>query len=230
MDKPKINLILDSGAFSAFTQGVPINLDKYAKFILDNQKHLYYPVNLDVINPGNGELAAEMGYKNFLTLKSKGIESMPVYHQYETLKWLDLMLEESEGYIGLSSSMTSNTEAVNWYNILFNYLTDTKGYPIAKFHAFGDSTQVSTLNYPWFSIDSATWAQGGGRAGRTIIRGRTYQLGAKTRRVDRENLEEDDKSLAQELISIGVDPVKLFDKNQKHYSRKLTMRSEEHTS
>src|ERR1035441_6468791 len=226
MSKPKVALMIDSGAYSAYTMGVPINIDKYAKFVIDNKQHIYRPINLDIVGHSNPEEAAAVGYKNYHILKDKGVENiLPVYHQYEKLKWLNLMLEEAgeDDIIGLSSSMTSNVEAVSWYNILFNYLTDNDGYPIAKFHAFGDSTQISTLNFPWFSNDSSTWAQGGGRAGRTIIKGRTYQLGAKTRRVDRETLEENDKSLEKELISIGVDPVKLFDKSQKHYSRKLTM-------
>ena len=97
MSKPKINLMVDSGAFSAYTMNAPINIDKYAKFVVDNKQHIYRPINLDIVGHSNPEEAASVGYKNYHILKDKGVESiLPVFHQYESLKWFDLMLEEAE--------------------------------------------------------------------------------------------------------------------------------------
>jgi hypothetical protein len=162
---PKIKLILDSGAFSAYTRKKTINIKEYADFILANRDVIDKAVNLDVISPDDPEGAAKSSWDNYCYLRDRGIDVLPVYHSRENLKWLDKILEVTN-YIGLgASSLRHAQEAGGWYDLVFNYATDIKGRPIADFHVFGDTTPNTLIRYPWKSADSNTairLSRGGG--------------------------------------------------------------------
>jgi hypothetical protein len=49
MSEPVIDLILDSGAFSSFTQGKIIDVNEYIAFVLKNQQEIKHVIN-EVIN------------------------------------------------------------------------------------------------------------------------------------------------------------------------------------
>ena len=172
----KMNLMLDSGAFSAFTQKKEIDINKYCEFILNNQQYIDKSVNLDVINPQDPEVAAAAGMDNFLAMLDKGITAMPVFHARESWKWLDQMLSLTD-YIGLSgTSLVSQVEDRAWHRLIWSYVTDRDGYPIAKFHSFGNTSEYMLLTMPFYSADSATWMIQGGRAARVKLQGKSYQL------------------------------------------------------
>ena len=131
----KISLVLDSGAFSAFTQKKEVNLANYCDFCIENEDHIETVVNLDVIQPGSPEVAAAAGMANFQIMLDRGIKAMPVFHARENLKWLDQMLDRTD-YIGLSgTSLVSPVEDKAWHRFIWQYVTDSMGYPIAKFHS-----------------------------------------------------------------------------------------------
>src|SRR5208282_6793352 len=69
IEKPKVRLMMDSGAFSSFTLGKPVSVSEYSDFILKNERYIDESICLDVIEPGNPERAAEAGMKNFLYMK-----------------------------------------------------------------------------------------------------------------------------------------------------------------
>lgn len=171
--------MVDSGAYSSWTQNKPISLTEYTEFVLKNQDVIDTVVNLDVIAPGNPEVAAAEGRENFLRMRDAGVISLPVYHARESLKWFDLMLDECP-YIGVSAtSLVSPTEQQSFLDLAFHYGTDNRGCSIAKYHAFGDTAPKSMLTYPWFSADSATWMISGCRAGSVKLQGKTYRLRSK---------------------------------------------------
>jgi hypothetical protein len=208
--KPKIRLMVDSGAYSSWTQNKPISLPEYTEFVLKNQEVIDSVVNLDVIQPGSPETAAAAGRENFLKMREAGVISLPVFHARESLKWFDLMLEECP-YIGISAtSLVSPREQQSFLDLAFHYGTDSKGYPIAKYHAFGDTAPKSLLSYPWFSCDSATWMISGCRAGSVKLKGKTYRLRSKV--VSDTNYISDHDALPQkeawqnEFRMLGLDP------------------------
>jgi hypothetical protein len=202
--------MLDSGAFSAFTQGKPVSLIEYTDFALKNQEVIDTTVNLDMINPQNPEKAAADGWDNFMYMKDKGVHVMPVYHARENLSWLDKMLTVTD-YVGLSAtSLVSPVEGRSFLDLCWHYVTDNSGFPIAKFHAFGDTAPFSLLSYPWYSADSATWMIQAGRAGSVKLQGKSYRLRSKT--VSDTNYISNDDAPPQkaawqnELRTLGLDP------------------------
>ena len=214
MTKPVIELVVDSGAYSAFTMGKEINLKEYIEFVKTNEKSISHVVNLDVINPEDPNVAAAAGWKNFLEMRDAGVSTVPVFHAREQLKWLTQMLEATD-YIGLSgTSLVSPVEVKHFYDICWQYVTDKNGYPIAKFHSFGDTSPHTLLNYPFYSADSATWMIQAGRAARIKLQGKSIQLrSAKIR--DTSYISNDDtgpkrQSWEREITALGLDPERVM--------------------
>jgi hypothetical protein len=212
MDKPVIQLIMDSGAYSAHRLGIDINLDKYGKFVIDNTPHLAASANLDYIYPQDTNISAQKSLDNFKYLWDMGAKTMPIFHWGESISYLDKMLELGADYIGLSASVKSMAASWPWYNDCWRHVTDANGYPTIKYHAFGDTTPQCLATYPWFSADSSTWVIAAGMAGRIIIN----KVGVQFRSTcvkDYNYISSDDEGLVREtwenaFIRAGLDPDK----------------------
>jgi len=166
---PKEYLILDSGAFSAWSKKAVINFDEYIQFCLTYQDKISYIVNLDVIpaSPGQKrisgleiERSASLGWRNAHKLFTAGIplsKLIHVFHQNEDFKWLERMVRDFQ-YIGLSPANDRTTqEKVSWLDRCMNYVTDSNGDAIIKFHGFAVTSHLLMKRYPWYSVDSASW-------------------------------------------------------------------------
>jgi len=214
MGDPVVSLLLDSGAYSAFTRGKEINIDKYIDFCKKYDKEITKAINLDVINPGDPETAAEAGMKNYFYMRDRGLDVMPVYHARENLKWLDKMLESAQ-YIGLSAtSLVSPVEGKVWHDLVWTYITDSAGRAIIKTHSFGNTELYTMLTYPFYSADSATWMIQGGRAARVKLQGKSYQLRSTSIR-DSSYISTDDpapkkEAWEAEIRELGLDPEKVM--------------------
>ena len=158
-DKPKISLLLDSGAFTAWTKGKEVDVDAYGRFVAQNSQHFAAAINVDVIIPESPEKAAELGFANYIKLAEMDAWTMPVFHVGESLKWLDAMMESSD-YIGLSATSMRGNGAEVWYTAMHYYASDEKGRPYARFHGFGDTSPITLTGYPWYSVDSSSWLTG----------------------------------------------------------------------
>jgi hypothetical protein len=147
----KVELFLDSGAFSAWSQDKEIQIQDYIQFIKDNENVIDVYANLDVIGDAKGT------YNNQRIMEKAGLNPLPVFHYGEDIKWLKKYL--SYPYITLGGMVPiSNNALIAWLDNLFeNYLTDDKGIPICKIHGFGLTSLKLMLRYPWYSVDSTSW-------------------------------------------------------------------------
>jgi len=91
---PDGTIMLDSGAFTALMRNETIDIEAYAKFCNEVKEWITYFVNLDVIGDG------EASKVNYDYLRDQGIESLPVYHIGEDIKYLKYYLSRSN-HIGL---------------------------------------------------------------------------------------------------------------------------------
>lgn len=165
--KVKVELLLDSGAFSAWSRKEPIDVYKYIDYLKKHEDLLHGYVNLDVIVGKLGvrrtfkelDEAARIGYENLNTIKKAGLRPMPVYHQHESLNWLARMIEDGEQYIGLSSAKDLwAKQQREWLDEMFSLLTDSKGRPLIRTHGFGITNPDLVKRYPWYTVDSTTWS------------------------------------------------------------------------
>ena len=161
----QVNLLCDSGAFTAWSKGDEVNLDEYIAFIKKNEDLITNSVNLDVIPGKTGEnptkeqseQAAAKGWENLLYMKSKGLDPIHVFHQGDDFKWLDLMLENCE-YIGVSpcNDFHDNVKQ-DWLDETFRFILESK-HPDIKTHAFGVTSERLLKRYPWYSADSSSYS------------------------------------------------------------------------
>jgi len=152
----KRRLMLDSGAYSAWTQGQSINLDEYIAFV--HQLLESYPdldieyVNLDVIGEG------EASYRNWEEMRKSGLDPLPVYHPTTDTKWLEKYLDRRD-YIGLGGiAPLSDHKRVPILDRIFRrYLVDKDGLPLYRVHGMGMTSFGLMKRYPWYSVDSVSW-------------------------------------------------------------------------
>jgi hypothetical protein len=167
-DKPVINLWLDSGAFSAWSQGITIDIDEYCDYI-EKHKHLIaHYVNLDTIPGTKGqvrtgamaEAGATSSFKNYEYMRKRGLNPIPVVHSGEPYKWVQRYLDAGADYIGLAPSITTKgvDGAVMWLDPIFTKLCDKEGRPKVKTHGFAVASFDLMRRYPWYTCDATSWA------------------------------------------------------------------------
>ena len=145
------SIMLDSGAYSAYTKGKIIDIDQYVLFLLQHQNLFDYCINLDVI------MNAKASYTNWQYLRSFGLNVLPVYHIGTDEIWLKKYLKQTD-YIALGAvANLSSTQRMQSLTRIWNsYLTNSEGFPIVNVHGLGVTAVSLMLRYPWFSVDSIT--------------------------------------------------------------------------
>jgi hypothetical protein len=151
-------IFLDSGAFTAARQGEAIDVREYTKFARRNLSLLHQVVNLDLIpDPlmDNDEIedVCAKSYKNQQTLRDAGLSPLPVVHRLDAPIWLERYLEDGEPYIALAPGRQAG--AVGWLRRCFKTIAQASYKP--KVHGLGVTNSIQLVNFPWSSVDSATW-------------------------------------------------------------------------
>ena len=145
-------IFLDSGAYSMQTQGVKIDPEDYARFILRHQDVIEVTANLDVI--GGADAGAD-SYANLKKLegwlKPEGLVVLPVHHVRDSDYWLQRYIDEGYPYIGLGGMVSESTPVLrDWLDhIWYKYLTNRDGTPKVKVHGFGLTTRQLMFRYPF---------------------------------------------------------------------------------
>lgn len=164
-----VDLMLDSGAFSAWKHKVVIDITRYAEFLKANREILDTYINLDCIPGGPGkppsgeevEDAAAQSFKNYERLRSEGLEPMPVFHYGESTQWLERMLDSGAQYIGLGGTVGKPQQVrVGFFKRCFEILKKS-GHGHVKTHGFGCTSGSIMMAFPFTSVDSTSWVMGG---------------------------------------------------------------------
>jgi len=142
-------VIMDSGAFTAYNTDTIINIEEYAQFIKDTNCKNYF--NLDVI--GN----AKASYNNFVYLSKYFDNIVPVFHFMSDKKYLFKYMDMVE-YIGLGNLVPysqQKTKLIPFFNFIFKEIRNN-----FKIHCLGISSMQYLTRFPFYSVDSSTWLQG----------------------------------------------------------------------
>jgi DNA polymerase III sliding clamp (beta) subunit (PCNA family) len=148
-------IFLDSGAYSALTEGIDINIDEYIVFIKKWQHKLKVYAVLDVIGDPRDT------YENQQYMQAQGLRPIPVFHYGEDFGWLERYIDEGHKYIALGGMVgVPSNKQEKWLDHLFaSYLTNEQGWPIIKAHGFGLSSHPLMTQFPWFSLDNSAWVK-----------------------------------------------------------------------
>lgn len=151
-----LDVFADSGAFSAWTIGAPIQVEEYAAWLKRWSHWFAAAANLDVIStlPTAGFLE---GHRNFQWLQDQGLHPIPVFHAGEPQ---DRLYEYIETYPyialgGLVGAKPRNRGMLRFFVNAFKYAQNHS--PNTCFHMFGLTDWRIAHLYPWFSTDSTTW-------------------------------------------------------------------------
>ena len=149
-DEQKI--FLDSGAFSAMTKGVTIDIEKYAEFLHENEDIIDSASVLDAIGD------PDETWNNQKELERLGCSVVPCYHYGEPFEVAQFYAQNYD-YIAIGGMVPiANVKLKPWLDEVWNKsLTDGNGCAITKVHGFGLTARNLMRRYPWFSVDSASW-------------------------------------------------------------------------
>lgn len=157
MKKKKLNIFLDSGAFSAWAKGEEINLKDYIAFIKKYEKYIEVYANLDVIGDPKATL------KNQKKMEKAGLSPLPCFHYGEDISYLKDYIKNYE-YVSLGGMVPiSSADLIKWLDKIFGeYICNTKDHkPKVRVHGFGMTSFDLMLRYPWYSVDSTSWVMTG---------------------------------------------------------------------
>ena len=145
-------IFLDSGAFSAMSLGITINIKHYAKYIHDHKDIIHSASVLDAVGD------AHQTYLNQRELESLGCAVLPCFHFGEDLKWLSYYLDNYEHITIGGMVPISNTELRKWLDRIWaSHLSRPDGKSRVKVHGFGLTSLDLIDRYPWYSVDSTRW-------------------------------------------------------------------------
>ena len=170
----KSKLLIDSGAFSAHTKGIHVNVDEYIEYLNKIDDGIDLCVQVDEIPGEFGKPksvedlreAPRLSWENYLYMRPrlKSPEKLlPVFHQGEDFDWLKNMLEWKDPngnhipYIGISPAndvSVKNKEA--WLKVAFDTIKKSSN-PNVKTHAFGMTSLRLLEKFPFTSADSTSW-------------------------------------------------------------------------
>lgn len=153
-------VFLDSGAFSAYTLGIALDVPVYCDYIKRN---------LDIIRVDDGALMASVldgigdplqTYRNQLWMESLGVRPLPCFHANEDERYLDHYVRNYE-YITLGGMVGASTQQlITWLDRIWDrHIVDGSGHPRCKVHGFGITAVPIMERYPWWSCDSSSWIQ-----------------------------------------------------------------------
>lgn len=140
---------LDCGAYTAFVQNKPINLDSYIKFVhkYKNKKDITVYAALDVIGD------PKKSYENYLEMLKQDLNPLPCLHFGEDINYLK-KYEKYTNYIGLGGAASvPKKQRIIWFDHIFKHYPDSK---YVHFHGYGIMDIKLINRYPWKSVDSTS--------------------------------------------------------------------------
>lgn len=139
----KIEVMADSGAFSAWKRGTAIKIEDYMAWLKKYTIEQYF--NLDVVRDPIQTVI------NQLKMEAAGYKPIPVFHYGEN--W-GLLRNYVNNYplVGLGGTVgLSPREKERFFSQVFSL------FPDGKFHALGVANERYLRKYPFESVDSIWW-------------------------------------------------------------------------
>lgn len=140
---------LDSGAFSAFTQGTTIDLHKFAddvKALLASPAPPREVYSLDVIGDWRASL------RNYAALERLGVRAIPTWHLGDPES---MLLDLARGYPKIAIggiAKLAGPKRVRFLQQVFERI-----WP-ARVHGFGVMSEAAVMAVPFHSVDAISWS------------------------------------------------------------------------
>jgi hypothetical protein len=165
----KSKLFVDSGAYTAFTKGIEIDIDEYIGYLNSVSKNAYVFASLDKIpekcTSKDCMDAAQESWENYLYMLQRLNEPeklLPVFHINEPSIFLEKILETKfdgkyPSILGLGGiAKKPRNERIQWLDEVFYIIRKSKN-PYINVHGFGMTSLKLLQMYPFYSADSTSW-------------------------------------------------------------------------
>lgn len=150
--KYPVKVFGDSGAFSAWSLGKPIEVGEYADWLAMNSDELEVYSNLDVIGDPKGT------EKNQAELERRGFHPIPVFHAGSEWRELDRLIDAGYPYIALGGLVDPNKRGGVMPYLVECFIRARNAGKGTVFHGFGMTQTDAITGLPWFSVDSSSWS------------------------------------------------------------------------
>lgn len=152
-------VFLDSGAFSAHSLDVSIDINAYCDYIKRNRDILRVEDGIVMASVLDGIGNAQQTYENQIYMESQGAKPLPCFHFGEDPRYLEWYVNNYD-YITIGGLVRRPSEDQQvWLDRMWPYMLDGSGRPKLKVHAFGMTAEWLMQRYPWHSVDSSSWIQ-----------------------------------------------------------------------
>lgn len=152
MWQPDARIFLDSGAYSAYTNNVPLSLDDYAQFLEKYEDQFFICASMD------DKSDQRATYDNYLALRKAGYTVAPVWHalggDVGTLR--EYMSDPDVPMVcigAIAKDTISDKVTYQKLDTVFHYV----GQYNKPVHAFGRTEPELLVKYPFTTADSITW-------------------------------------------------------------------------
>ena len=151
----RADVFIDSGAYSAATTGVTIDIDAYITWLHANAQHVTTYSVLDSI--GDHQKTAE----NQRVMEEAGLAPLPCFHVGEPWPILEAYLERYD-YIALGGMVPhrANKGLGAWIARAFDYAHASRHRSTPVYHGFGMTNLTHAKRHRWRSIDSSAVSSG----------------------------------------------------------------------
>lgn len=173
-------IFLDSGAFSAHSMGVSIDLPKYCEYIQRNIDIIRVEEDAVMASVLDGIGDPLQTFRNQLEMEARGVRPLPCFHFGEDERYLEFYLA-NYSYITIGGMVGKTVpQLITWLDRIWErYVIDGAGRPKCKLHAFGITSVTIMERYPWFSVDSSSWIQFGAFGSMFTPMGVPYRVSEK---------------------------------------------------
>lgn len=148
-----LRLIGDSGAYSAESQGAPIDIDEFIEWGRTWRDNLSWIASLDVIGD------KEASWSNYRYLRDAQLDVIPTIHYGCDPSEMDRYAAEGVDFMGLGGMVIRKSETprlLRWTLSCFHYAREN--HPQMRFHGWGVTHKELVNNLPWFSVDSSGYS------------------------------------------------------------------------
>ena len=152
---------VDSGAFSAYSRGIDIDIDEYIDWINTWHPNLERYCCWDTIPSGDitPDVSAPKTWENYLYMKSKLTDPHKLvycFHYGEDVSYLIQALESGIDYVALGGVARKGRK--QRYEFFDSLIPIFEQYPHVHVHAFGMTAIDILNNFPYInSSDSSSW-------------------------------------------------------------------------
>lgn len=187
----EIRFVLDSGAFTAWKLGKPIELNSYCKFIDNLPFEPWRYFNLDVIGDGSKSKA------NYHTMRERGFTPIPIFTRGEDIRELEEYYKTSD-LVGIGGLVGTKANK-GFVKGIMNYVGDR------KVHWLGFNAKEFLAHYKPYMCDSSSWSAAVRFASVKLydVNGIWHQVGKK------DFVKRPQKHLMKLIESYGIDPTLL---------------------